>query len=557
MLKRSEPFRLVAGWFPAHLAALVLLGLMLAALYPMGYIGGGADDGRYLEAVRCVVSKGYCVPLNHWAARLPLVLPAAAAVSLFGEGRGTLMLVPLAYGTGSLLLFALLVRRVAGERAALIASLALLGTPIFVSRWPRLNVDIPELFFLTAALSLLLAAIDRDRARFAVLAGAAIGLAVLSRASAIAAAPIIVAGLALFTPRPVKWTMLLALGGAIILAGEAAWHALTAGRPFLSWELAHAHARIPSTALPATVDLGRSPILNADFIANWSRPAGIHVHWLLDGALNLLAYPLIALTLWASLLLAIAAALETGRKTPLWQSASARLGWFLAAAAAAHFCILTFVLAVHPTARMFLPIACVGAFTVGVWTDCHRERVHRAITVSILVTLLAVTALIGVGSIRFLAYEEEAERWVRIGPERPAISPTAASVFALSPLLAGLEPARQDTRGPVIHLGDCESRGRERQARSFVDQPDWQLPYDMARKAGLANRRLTLCLVSPADPAASPRPSAAPPARRVPAPPAARRCRAGAARRCAPPPRACRGRADWGPWQGCARALCN
>src|SRR5687768_12848328 len=83
-----------AASFRLRLAALVVLGLLLAALFPVGYVGGGADDGRYLEAVRCVVSEGYCIPANHWAARLPLVLPASAAVWLLGESRATLMLVP-------------------------------------------------------------------------------------------------------------------------------------------------------------------------------------------------------------------------------------------------------------------------------------------------------------------------------------------------------------------------------------------------------------------------------------------------------------------------------
>ena len=486
--------------FRMRLAALVVLGLLLAALFPAGYVGGGADDGRYLEAVRCVVSQGYCIPANHWAARLPLVLPASAAVWLLGESRATLMLVPLLYAIGSLVLFALLVRRTAGERASLIGSLALLGTPIFVARWPRLNVDIPELFFLLGAVSLLVAAVRRDRARLAVLSGAAVGLAVLSRTTAIVVAPILVAGLILFTPRPARWTLLLALGGTFVLAAEAALHALTAGRPLLSWELAHAHTRIPTSALPRTVDLSRSPILNLDYIANWQRPAGIHVHWLVDGVLNLLADPVISLTLWASLLLAAAAWMEARRK----RARPGRLGLFLTAGAAAHFCALTYILAVHPTARMFMPLACVGAFAIGSWGDSHRARAERALTGAILSTMIALTAIIGIRSAHLSAYQAEAERWVRTNREPLAISRTGASAFALSPLLSRLPHGAAAGR-PMIGITPGCGVEPSRLLRRFVHKPDWPIPYALARRLGLTGRPVTLCLISPAGREPSPR----------------------------------------------------
>jgi 4-amino-4-deoxy-L-arabinose transferase-like glycosyltransferase len=504
IIERVAPSLTWARAFPLRLAAIAALGLLLAGLFPLGYVGGGADDGRYLEAIRCIGSEGYCPPANHWAARLPLVLPAAAAVQLLGESRGVLLIVPLVYGIGSLILFALLVRRVASGRAALIASLALLGTPIFIARWPRLNVDVAEFFFLLASLMLLLTGIRRSRLGLVVLAGVAIGLAVLSRTTAIAAAPIIVAGLVLFTPKPTKWTALLASGGGITLAAEAALHWATAGRPLLSWELAHAHTRVPSTSLPPTVDLSRSPILNADYIANWARPAGIEVHWLLDGALNLLADPLISLVLLASLLLTIGHSIAN-RKAAAPTSAEARLGWFLAGAAATYFCILTFVLAVHPTARMFLPIASIAAFAIGKWADARREPLDRVLLAAILLVALVVTAGAGVRTPHFPSYQEEAERWVRSSRESLAISRTASSVFALSPSLSNLPVAAADGRHSVIAIGPgCAGVASPRLLRRFVHEPHRQIRYDLARRVGLTPERPVLCLISPPDTSASP-----------------------------------------------------
>ena len=490
--------------FALRLTAVALLGLFLMSLFPLGYVGGGVDDGRYLEAIRCIVAEGYCIPANHWAARLPLVLPASAAVSLLGETRATLMLVPLAYGLGSLLLFAALARRIAGDRAALVASVALVATPVFVSRWSRLNVDIPELFFLLAAVFLLLAAVGRDRSGLAVMAGAAIGLAVLSRTTAIAAAPIIVVGLMLFASRPARWTSLLALGGGGILAAEAALHAVTAGRPLLSWELAHAHTRIPTTVLPSTVDLSRSPILNPDYIANWHRSAGIEVHWLVDGLLNLLADPMISLTLVVPLALAVAGWIERRKGSTDATATPSRLHPYLAGAAAAYFSTLTFVLAVHPMARMFLPIACIGAFAIGTWADGHRQRVDRLFIAAILATMLASTMIGRSRTVSLSAYEKEAERWVRTSPNQLSISPTAASAFALSKPLRQLPVGAVDGR-PMIAIGPgCSDDSRV--TRRFAPAGEWPTLEGIGRAIGVTGEPLALCLISPPDRAPSPRP---------------------------------------------------
>ena len=491
--------------FPVRLALLVLLGLLVAGLHPYGYTGGGADDGRYLEAVRCIVSNGYCVPTNHWAARLPVVLPSSAIVALVGESRGTLLLIPLLYGAGSLILFALLVRRIAGERAATLASLALICTPAFISRWLRLNVDIPELFFLLAALSLLLAAVRREQASLAIAAGAAVGLAVLSRTTAFTAAPIIVAGLMLFTSKPLKWTLLLAIGGLAALAAEALLHGLTAGRPLLSWELAHAHTRIPSTSLPRSLDFTKSPILNVDYIAIYPRPAGIRIHWLVDGALNLLANPQLALTLCAAIALSLASLVEARRKRA--EAAPSRLPWFLVGAALLYFATLTFFFAVNPTPRMFMPVICVAAFAIGCWAQSHRSRPERLAIAAILAAMLATTATGGLRTVHLPDHEEEAERWVAESREPLAISRTAASVFALSPSLSELPRATPTTSRPTIGIGPgCTGIPAERLLRRVVPRSNWLIPHDVARRIGLQRQPIVLCLISPAGPAAAPRP---------------------------------------------------
>lgn len=494
--------------YPVSLLPVLPIALLLSSLYPTGYVGGGADDGRYLEAIRCLVAEGYCVPANHWAARLPLVLPAGAMVALFGESRLVLSLIPILYAAGAVSLFALIVRRFAGERAATVSTCALIFTPIMMTRWQRLNVDMAELFYLLAGIWLLCAGVGRNKGRPVLLAGAAFALALLSRTSAVALFPIVAAGLFLFTRRWLHWTMLLAAGGSAVLLAEAAFHAITAGDALLRWRLELGHTRIPSTALPPGVDLSRSPILNPDYIANWSRPAGIHVHWMIDGALNLLADPSVSLTLVTGAALSTGLSLEARRRGVTWRGPSARRGWFLLGAVLAYFCILTFVLAVHPTARMFLPIACTAAFAVGAWADRRRGRKGLLLTAGLLMIMLAATSAAGLRSARLSPYQQEAERWVREYRGRVAISRTAASVFALSPPLSALETATRRAGKPVLAIGPgCGgSRDSSRLLRTFVHRPDAPLRYDLARRLRLAPEGPLLCLVKPAGPAAA-RPS--------------------------------------------------
>jgi 4-amino-4-deoxy-L-arabinose transferase-like glycosyltransferase len=433
----------------------LLFAFLLSGLFPSAYMGGAGDDARYLEAMRCAAAQGYCAPTHHWAARLPVVLPSAFALWLFGESRSTLVLVPLVYAAGALTLLALVVRRVAGERAAIVAACALAATPVFINRAQRIGADMPELCFLLGGLWLLMLGVDRDRRWVVLAAGAAFGMAVLSRTSAIVAAPIVVAGLICFTRAPLQRVLLLGVGGASVLAAEALLHAIGAGNPLLSWELAHAHTRIPSSALPIGLDLSRSPILNADYIANWERERGIEVHWLLDGALNVIADPLVSITLIAAAAFCVSSLARSNDAQPRRRISTRSR--FLLAVVASYFCLLTFVLAVHPTPRMFLPILCVAAFAIGLWADRNRTPSGQAVIAATLALMTASTALQGLNAVDLAPYEREAERWAGDSKGGLAIDPIAASVFTLSPTLSALPSGQTSSSVPVLTIGPaCE-----------------------------------------------------------------------------------------------------
>lgn len=483
--------------FPLQIACILLLALLVSGLYPSGYVGGGGDDARYLQAIRCAAEQGYCVPRHHWGARLTLVMPAGLFAGLLGESRTVLAIAPMLYAAGALTLFTLIVRKLAGRNAALAAGCALVATPIFADRMQRLNVDIPELFFLLAGLWLLMLGAERNRQGLVVAAGAAFGLAVLTRTSAIASAPIVAVGLLLFTAAPQRRIALLATGGAGLLACEALLHWVGGGDPLLSWKLAYAHTSIPSTALPAGLDLSRSPLLNADYIANWHRSMGIGVHWLLDGALNFAANPLVRLTLlFAALsgLITIVRNNSAGRLPWLGLSLRAR---FLLGAAVAYFCLLTFVLAVHPTPRMFLPMVALAAFVIGSQARDPSREARFALAASLSI-MLFYTSVQGLQKVGLEPYEAEAARWARAGGEQLQVDRTAAKVFALVPAVAALPVWKGATDPPVLHIsGQCGGAGERRVLRRFVHRPGLPELGLIGRKLGLGRRGPVMCILGP------------------------------------------------------------
>ncbi len=147
----QQPAPSGAGW---SLALLLACAAGVVLLNPVGYRGGGGDDFQYLEFARCWVAHGPCLPLDHWDTRLPLILPMAASLKLFGETRWALSLTPLVYALAALILFHAIVRRLFGASVALIAGLLLLTAPVFAAAILQPNGDIPELAFQLGAVLL-------------------------------------------------------------------------------------------------------------------------------------------------------------------------------------------------------------------------------------------------------------------------------------------------------------------------------------------------------------------------------------------------------------------
>lgn len=475
---------------PAWAAPLALL-LVLLLVNPRFYTGGGGDDWYYLNAAHCVAGHGFCLPTNHWEARLPVVLPVGAVLALAGEREWTVALIPLLYAVAGLLLFVANVERRFGRRPARLAGAALAMTPVLSFYALQPMVDLPEFAWMMAALLAIQIALERGKASAAALAGAALALALMTRASAFALLPLLALGW-LMLPSPRRW-LVLPFGAAFagVLGAEALGYALQTGDPFYGWELSLHHGRIPTTELPAGLDLTRSPILNLDFIRSWRRSMGIHVHWTVDPLLNLLADPLCGLTLCGALALAFA-------RRDAWRQQ--RWLKLLAAAALLHFLLLTYVLAIDPKPRMFLLEYAAAAATLGV-LGVHAWRNGARLLVAVLFVLLAGRALLMAWDQPSMARARSvAAEWIAAAPaDSLATDEWTRRTLALLPDARRLPLVEQAPGRARLSLGTIRCGGGAVLREQRLDRDEWApLAWLRERRLLLAPQiPLRLCLVSP------------------------------------------------------------
>lgn len=488
-------------WLPY--ALVFALAVAIASINPIGYIGGGSDDWQYLEAARCAAREGFCVPHTHWAARLPMVTPTAAILATLGESRGNIMLVPLAYGFAAIALFVAVMRRAAGNTAATLAGAALVATPMFGGELTALNVSTVEFFWAIAAAFAFQRAMGNRHRGWAALAGGALALALLSRATAFAFLPILAAAFCLLK-REDRAPVFPALPGfAAILLLEAGLYAALAGDPLHGWKLSLGHTGLASSEGAAVAG---SPLFNPDVIAGWERSMGIRVHWTIDGALNLLADPTMAPTLWAALAL-----LFLARRNQI------RAPLLLLAAACVYFGALTYGLGIDPKPRMFVPVAAAACAIFGLcgarlWRDGGRPLI-----LLILAVLALNAAAIAYNKLDLRRIERAAASWVAPGM---AMDETARRVLTLVPAVRRLPvlPAPGATRLLTVSTGACKADAQW----SLLRRASFGM-IDPAPLAALRARRIGLGPVAPLalcefrrDRAQAPRSSIAPPAHPAP-----------------------------------------
>lgn len=434
-------------WIFALLAAIVVVLLV----NPVGFIGGGLDDYQYLNAARCWRDFGPCLPYDHWQARWPVIAPIAALTAVAGESRSTVGAMPLIESLVCLFLLAAIGNRMFGRPVGWIAALLMAVTPIFAIQLLEPSVEPVELSFILAGFLTLLVWEDRRSWYLALLSGLFFSLAIQVRETAATAVLFACIYIMIRKLKPIASDVILAAAGfALPFLIEVATFWISTGDPLWRRRLDLHHTLIPSSELMAVPDPSRSPLFNKEYIANWKPSAGIHVHWAIDGLLNLFANGESGLSLLFVPLLALLARERKNR--PLLVPAL-RL-WF---AALAYICILIYAFAVDPKPRMmFVPFAMANMGYALLSYRLIQRR--RAVGISMWLVSTAVMLPIVYGFPSDLMIEPAAKEWIARYPGEIEIDGNSRRHLALVPAAEAL-PGLDSDREYVIYrsVAACET----------------------------------------------------------------------------------------------------
>ena len=423
---------MIAARFDLRWIATIAVALILViALNPVGYVGGGSDDWQYLNAARCWAEYGPCLPHDHWQGRWPIVATVGTAIALLGESRTSIGLPNLAYSIGCLTLLAWFGNRIATKPVGYLAALFLLATPAFAIELLEPAIGAAELFFLLAAASCVAMYHSTSSKTWIFASGLSLGMAFQARDTAIAALPLALLGACNVARHDRKAWVLAAAGAALPLFIELLTFWIATGDPLWRRHLSLAHTKILSSELPAGIDLTRSPILNPEYIANWHHVPGLKIHWTVDGPINLLANAMAGLSLGLSLLLFAI----YGRTLPIDRRRVVRwcliIGFYW-------MCFLTYVLAIDPKPRMmFVPVS-LAAIALSILV------VDLAKAGSRLLAIVAACANLAVGLAVIAAYprispaEVKFREWIVHYPGEIEASETTRRHLALVPAARSL-----------------------------------------------------------------------------------------------------------------------
>ncbi|WP_265562027.1 glycosyltransferase family 39 protein [Sphingomicrobium arenosum] len=389
--------RWATGW-RADAALLALLGVLLV-INPAGYVGRGADDYQYVEAARCWVAQGPCLPTDHWEARWPLVAPMAALFALLGENRWVAGIVPLAASLGAVLVLRRIGDRLFGAPAGLVGASLLVIAPVMSARLLVPAVEPIELLLISLGALWLL---QRRWWR----AGLALGLALQTRETGLF---LVIALGALFTLTPLMRRHIAPAVGtlsglALPFLVEFIGFALATGDPLYRRLLSTGHGGIASTETDMVLGDGALPFFNRALIESWRHEGPVALHPLIDGPLNLLIHP------WTGFLLLL---MVTGWIAIRWIGTpeQRRTLTRLVLLTLGHILFLTYVLAIDPKPRMMLPALALAALSGGAMLAA-LGRATRPLWPTFVFACIALPALVALSEHRrYHAVEAEVARW--------------------------------------------------------------------------------------------------------------------------------------------------
>lgn len=367
--------------------ALALAFALMLVVNPAGFLGGGLDDWQYLNAALCWVQSGPCLPHDHWQGRWPVIGPLAALIAVGGESRLAVSVAPFLENAAALSLYAMIANRLCGKPVGFVAALLFLAIPSFSFQLTEPSVEPVELLFIFAGTLATIEWQSSHKPTYAFLAGLMFSLAVQVRETAIIAAAFVAVWVFVRRDRPALNHLLwAALGFAVPLLLEFIIYWGSTGDPFWRRRLSMAHTRIVSSELLGPVDSTHLPFFNKAYIANWRMQPGLHLHWAVDGFINLF----VNATAGLSLVLTPLLLLTYNRIIPRPERRAALGLWLIGLLYCA---VLVYAFAVDPKPRMMLVALSLTTAALALVTI----RLFRCGKVAIVATVGVVTAAIGLG----------------------------------------------------------------------------------------------------------------------------------------------------------------
>ena len=408
--------------------------LVLLLLNPGGYIGGGQDDWRYIEAVRCWREHGPCLPHDHWQTRWPLIAPTAALTSILGESRLTVSLAPLLASVSAVFLLAAVGNKLFGRPVGWLGALAFAAIPAFSFQFTDLTVESTELSLVFGGFLAALYWETEGRAIFAIAAGLLLSLAFQTRETSIVAALFTGSWILLRRSRaPSHFLVYASLGFSLPLLVEFLTFAISAGDPFWRRRLAMHHVLIPSSELLGPVDPQHGPFFNLAYIDHWRRISGIHVHWSLDWLLNLMFNGTAGLSL-----VMVPLILLLGRKSVDKQSKHVAAILWLAGLAYAGMLALVFALDPKPRVMM-VPLA-MTSLALALVTYRLKQQGRAKLSSASWAAVLLLWLPLHVGHRRTDVVESHARAWIASFPREIEIDENSRRHLALLPEAQALPP---------------------------------------------------------------------------------------------------------------------
>jgi hypothetical protein len=245
----------------ARLGLLLALALGLRLLYFTGLALG--DDVFYAtQSLAC--SRGEWPPQPyHWNTRLGIVGPTALSVLCLGPRPAAFVLWPLALSTLNVLVCFFLAWDLTDRRTAWLAALFQAAFPLEVIYATHLFPDVAVSLFSTLSIWCWIRGLRDDRGRDYFLSGLFFGAGYLCRETVFMDGPVYLALWALYgrirRPR-VAWAF---VAPVLVLAGECALYAQTAGTPLYRWKAILAQQRDPGN-----LELVRTSVSGGGFLTD-------------------------------------------------------------------------------------------------------------------------------------------------------------------------------------------------------------------------------------------------------------------------------------------------